>query len=303
MTRRSPAMIVAAALLLGPILAGCTSDGNAAASAGGRLRVEASFYPLQWVAEQVGGSEVTVANLTASGAEPHDLELTPRDVATLGDADLVLYLSDFQPAVDGAVATSGATAFDVAPAARLDRTRSGESADRQVDPHFWLDPTRLRDVATAVGAELARIDPGHAGSYRANARALAGRLDQLDREFDGVLADCQARQLVTSHQAFGYLAQRYGLEQVAVAGLSPGQEPSARQLARVARLVERDRVRTVYVEPLASPAVARTVAREAGARTAVLDPIEGLTDSSAGSDYLSIMRADLGVLRTGQPCP
>lgn len=294
-------------------LAACGSDGDAGSGApgggGATVAVAASFYPLQWMAEQVGGRHVEVTNLTKPGTEPHDLELTPRDVAALVDADVVAYLSGFQPAVDDAVAESGATAFDAAGSARLELTSipigEGQKAPEEAgaaDPHFWLDPTRLADVADAFAATLAEQDPDNAADYEANAAALRSTLEELDAEYEQGLGDCQNTDLVTSHEAFGYLAQRYGLTQVGITGLTPETEPSAGQLAEITDFVKNNDVQTIYFETLVSPAVAEAVAVESGVETAVLDPLEGLTDESEGRDYLEVMRSNLENLQTGQPC-
>ena len=304
--RRPMGILLAVTLLL----AGCGTADNGSGGGGddgGRLAVEASFYPLQWMAEQVGGTHVSVSNLTKAGTEPHELELTPKAVAQLADADIVVYLSGFQPAVDDAVKNVGGTAFDASSSATLDRTfgndTTGEEKPGSTDPHFWLDPSKLAAVARAFAGTLADQDPPHAKDYRANATRLVAELTDLDGEYEAALSDCSAKDLVTSHEAFGYLADRYGLEQVGIAGLTPEQEPSATDLANVTKFVKQRKVRTIYFETLVSPAVAKTVAVEAGARTAVLDPIEGLTDRTEGSDYLKVMRSNLKNLQAGQPCP
>ncbi len=304
-TRRLRVMACLAAAVL--LVAGCGSGDGGSKGDDGRLSVDASFYPLQWMAQQVGGLHVSVSNLTKPGAEPHDLELSPKAVAQLNDADVVVYLSGFQPAVDDAVKTAAGTVFDAKASAKLDRTfgndTTGEAKPGATDPHFWLDPAKLAVVARSFAATLAERDPANAKDYRAHAARLVAELDGLDRAYDSALSDCSAKDLVTSHEAFGYLANRYGMEQVGIAGLTPGQEPSGADLANVTTFVKRHNVRTIYFETLVSPAVAKTVAAEAGARTAVLDPIEGLTDRSEGSDYLEVMRANLKNLQLGQPCP
>lgn len=309
--RRLPRPVVAALAVmavLGPVAA-CSSDASDGGRAPGTRSVAASFYPLQWVAEQVGGDRVEVSSLTPPGAEPHDLELSPKDVAKVADSDLVVYLADFQPSVDAAVADTGAKGFDVTDAADLDLTftpiEEGEQhADEAgaTDPHFWLDPTRLAAVGDAVAARLAKDDPAHAATYRANASSLRGRLTALDRELRDGLADCTDKDLVTSHNAFGYLARRYGLEQVGITGLTPEAEPSPKQLAEASDFVEEHDVRTIYFETLVSPRIAETLARETGAKTAVLDPIEGLSDDSHGEDYVEVMQSNLRNLRAGQRC-
>jgi len=306
-----PLVLFAACAAL--LLAGCAS-----ADAGdddGRMPVTAAFYPLQFVAERVGGQHVRVTPLTKPGVEPHDLELTPKAVGSLARARAVLYLAGFQPAVDQAVRTQAPDAgVDVTSAARLlagagdahegesEQEHSEHTGEGALDPHFWLDPTRLAAVATALGEDLARRDPPNAAAYRANAAALVADLGTLDAEFRTGLAQCRSRDLVTGHAAFGYLAARYDLHQEGVAGVSPDVEPDAAALRDLSAHVREAGVHTVYSESLVSPALAETVAREAGVRVAVLDPLEGLTDSSRGSDYLEVMRANLATLRAGQEC-
>lgn len=309
--RLRAAVIGAAAVLVGAsVLAGCGDDSQSGEHTGG-VRIEASFYPLAWMAEQVGGDHVSVSSLTKAGAEPHDLELTPSDVAAVSRADLVVYLHGFQPSVDDAVKEAGpGKLFDATDSADLDLTftpiEEGKAATDEagaVDPHFWLDPTRLAAVAAAFTDRLANVDPDHAADYRANLAALTGELTDLDTRLRDGLATCTSKDLVTSHNAFGYLARRYGLHQVGVTGLTPEEEPSPTDLADVTSYVERHHVRTIYFETLVSPAIAKTVANEAGAATEVLDPIEGLSDDSQGRDYLEVMASNLANLREGQPCP
>ncbi len=305
---RPAVALVVVALALGA----CAPTAARSAAADGRLSVVASFYPLQYLTERLGGDRVRVANLTKPGAEPHDLELSPQDVAALVDADLVVVLRGFQPAVDDAVASEAAErTFDAAPAADLDLAGPAPEDTHEVggpavsgasDPHFWLDPVRLAAVATALAQRLRQADPAGAAVYTANLGGLTRDLTALDTAFRAGLADCASTDLVTSHEAFGYLARRYGLRQVGITGLSPETEPDAGRLAEVARFVRANDVRTVYYETLVSPAVADTLANETGVRTAVLDPLEGLDDRSPGADYLAVMRADLASLVTGQGC-
>ena len=302
--RRTGLLVAASLLALG--LAACGIDGGERTS-DGRLRVEASFYPLQWMAQEIGGEHIEVASLTAPGAEPHDLELTPRQVAAVQDAGVVVYLSGFQPSVDDAVGEAQGTVFDARRSARLDLT-----TDHQGDEHARTAtpiptsgsiPTRLASVAAAFTSALSKADPDQASAYRANLRRLQRRLTRLDGDLRRGLADCESRDLVTSHAAFAYLARRYDLHQVPINGLSAEGEPSPADQAAVARFVEANDVRTIYFETLVSEETARTVADETGARTAVLDPIEGLNDTSQGDDYLQIMQANLRSLQDGQPCP
>lgn len=288
-----------ATVLLCATLAGCGGAGVA----GDGVSVVASFYPLQYVAEQVGGDRVAVTPLTAPGVEPHDLELTPKQVGRLGNATVVVYEKGLQPAVDDAVEqnTSG-TALDVSAAARLEDTGAHGQHEDAVDPHFWLDPARLADVAGAVAERLVAADPDGADGYRQRAADLRAQLTALDRELRIGLTVCARRSFVTSHEAFGYLAKRYGLRMVGVAGLTPDTEPSPARIKEVRDIVRRERVTTIFSEELASPKVAQSIARDLGVRTAVLSPVEGLADAGSADDYPSLMRANLRALRAANGC-
>jgi zinc transport system substrate-binding protein len=256
------------------------------ATAGGGLRVAAGFYPLAFAVEQIGGDRVDVENLTPPGVEPHDLELSARDVERIQSADLVLYLGNgFQPAVEDAALRS------VAPVDLLDAVDLIEGGD----PHVWLDPVRYGAIAARVGRML---------QAEAAATDFSARLDELDRELEEGLATCERRTIVTSHEAFGYLADRYGLEQIGVSGLEPEAEPAPQDLADVVDAVRQTGATTVFVETLVSPELAETVAREAGARVATLDPLEGLSEEALaeGSDYFSVMRENLTALREALGC-
>lgn len=298
---RRPHAVAVAALTAVVSLAGCGAGSASEASdsqSSEALSVVASFYPLQYVVERVGGDKVSVTNLTKPGAEPHDLELAPQDVATLSDSDLAVYLSGFQPAVDDAISASSTTSLDVTDPANL----SLSDAEGATDPHFWLDPLRLADVADAVAATLGDLAPDGAAAFKNNAADLREDLRQLNTDFDKGLAHCDSRLLVTSHEAFGYLADAYDLEQVGLTGLTPETEPTATDLATVTDFVNEHDVGTIFYESLVSPDVAQTVADATGAGTAMLDPVEGLTAESAGEDYLGVMRSNLETLRQGLGC-
>ena len=264
------------------LLAACGASVNA-----GPDTVVASFYPLAFATEEVAPG-VPVENLTPPGAEPHDLELSPMDAAVIRDARLVLLLGHgFQPQLEDA-AGSGDNVLRLLDTPGLDLLPSG-------DPHVWLDPIRYAKIVERIGEAL---DAQNA------AQKLVARLEALDSEYRTGLANCERNEIVTSHEAFAYLAERYGLEQIPITGLSPEAEPQPADLARVVELVEERGVTTIYYETLVSPRIADTVARETGATTAVLDPIEGLTTAeiARGDDYFTRMRANLRALQEGLGC-
>jgi zinc transport system substrate-binding protein len=271
--------------------AGCGSQ-----EAGSDDDVVAAFYPIAYAAERVS-PQANVENLTPAGAEPHDLELSARDVERVEDAEVVLYFGrGFMPALEQAVQGRD-DAVDLLAGQRLVKGVEGHEGEDAVelDPHVWLDPMRyaviVRTIARALG------EPGAAAG-------LVSELRQLDNEFRTGLADCKRRQIVTSHAAFSYLAKAYGLEQIPLTGISPEAEPSPKAIEALVDEVKSHGVTTVFFETLVSPDLAETVAREAGARTAVLDPLEGLAaaEIDEGADYFSVMRENLAALRKALNC-
>lgn len=316
-TARLLATVSAVALVSG---CGALADEG---SAGSEREAVASFYPLAWVTEQVAGDDWSVTNLTTPGGEPHDLELGISQTSDLAAAPLVVYLGGFQPSVDAAVESNaeGAT-LDAAEAVGLepvadhsdeghadeghaeeDHAEEGEDGHDHgdLDPHFWLDPLKMAELGDAVAEQLAELDPDNAATYRANAEDLGARLDELDAAYEQGLAGCERDLVVVSHDAFGYLA-RYGLHLEPINGLSPDAEPNPATLAELADVIEDEGVTTVFSERLASPALAETLATDLGVETGVLDPIEGLTDETAGDDYLSLMQDNLAALQEANGC-
>jgi zinc transport system substrate-binding protein len=297
-------------------VAGCVAVGPASSidrQQPGGLRIVTAFYPLQFVAQRVAGQHATVTSLTQPGAEPHDLELTPRQVASLTTASLVIYERGFQPAVDEAVAQSENTdVIDtttvvplrplVVPASDLDHDDAAENDHSALDPHVWLDPTAVSLIARAVEQRLSTIDPDRAADYTRNANTLVKDLDNLDQAFRSGLAHCVRTEFMTTHAAFGYLAERYHLTQIAISGLSPDSEPSPARIAEVQRVARDHGLTTIFSETLVSPAVAQAVAGDLGLATDVLDPIEGITSQSRGQDYLSVMSTNLAALRKAGEC-
>ncbi|MFF5334285.1 metal ABC transporter substrate-binding protein [Streptomyces sp. NPDC013181] len=315
--RLIPVAAVTGAVLLG--LTACSSPDGSDHKDDGRLDVVASFYPMQFLAERIGGEHVEVTSLTKPGVEPHDLELTYRQTGRLGDADLILYLKGIQPAVDEAVKLSEApNTLDAATLTTLEdhgtevgghdhgedehghdeHAHEHEGDGAGADPHIWLDPVRYAEVAKGVGKNLEKTDPAHAADYRENTDALVGELGALDTAYRTGLKNTETRTFITTHSAFGYLAERYGLTQEGIAGIDPEAEPSPARISDLHSIAEKEKVTTVFFETLASDKTAKTVARDTGLRTDVLDPLEGITDASKGDDYIEVMKSNLAALRT-----
>ncbi|WP_376770911.1 metal ABC transporter substrate-binding protein [Streptomyces lonarensis] len=363
-------------------LGACGTDDNGGGGAGdgdGTLAVTASFYPMAFLAERVGGDHVDVTTLTSPGVDPHDLELSPRQVGALGESDAILYIAGLQPAVDDAIEQSGVEhvaevmsfvsttpetedGADQGDEDHADEDDHGHGDDDHGhdhggedhaeddhghdhggedhaeddhghdhadeddhghgdedhdhgdddhghdghhhdhdhgdgDPHLWLDPLTFAVAADGVADTLAEADPDNAEDYRKNAADLADELRVLDEEFEEGLANRETDTIITTHAAFGYLAERYGLREEAIAGLDPESEPSGARMRELHDVAERDEVSTVFFEVLASDAMAATLAEDLGLETDVLDPVEGITDASRGDDYFAVMRANLEALQ------
>lgn len=280
-----------------------------------------AFYPLEWASSQVTGDEGTVTTLTTPGVEAHDLELTPKQIASLADADLIVYLKGFQPAVDAAIEQSGAKhVFDVGTVVDLQHPAEphvhGEDGDEHqhdhsdgdghdhgdFDPHFWQDPERMESVVTALGDRLAEVDPAKAQQFKANAATASSELGSLDSDFKQGLASCERTEFITTHAAFNYLAQRYGLTEIGISGVNPNDEPSPARIADIQSEAKAHGVTTIFFETLTSNSVAKAIAGDLNLKTAVLDPLEGVTKNSPGQDYPSIMRANLEALRSANGC-
>jgi zinc transport system substrate-binding protein len=321
--RLIPTTVAAGAVALGLMAVSACSSSNAADGGrnGDKLKVVASFYPMQYLAEQIGGDHVSVSVLTEPGVEPHDLELKPRQTAELNEAGYILYLKGIQPAVDKAIAQSEAkNKVDAATLTKLEHhgTEGGHSHEGEepgheesghdehahegegeagADPHIWLDPVKYAEVAKGVGASLEKADPDHAADYKKNTEALVGKLNGLNTAFQQGLKNTTTKTFITTHSAFGYLAERYGLDQEGIAGVDPESEPSPARIKALQDIAEKDKVTTVFFETLASDKTAKTLAKDAGLKTDVLDPLEGITDKSKGRDYVEVMRSNLDALQ------
>ncbi|MFC9126818.1 metal ABC transporter substrate-binding protein [Streptomyces sp. NPDC057099] len=308
--RRLIPAAAAASLGLGALTA-CSSD-SAATGNTEKFDVVASFYPMAFLAEQIGGDHANVTSLTEPGQEPHDLEISTQQRAQLEEADAALFLKGLQPAVDEAVTQTGIeTKIDAASLTHLEdhggaghshegeEAHSGESEEEHGrDPHVWLDPVKYAEIAQGVGKAFEKADPDHAADYKKNTEALVKKLNGLNSDFENGLKDSKSKVFFTNHAAFGYLAERYGLTQEAISGVDPESEPSAARVKELQQEAKADGVTTVFYETLVSDRTAKTLARDADLKTDVLDPLEGITDKSRGDDYFQVMEANLKALQT-----
>jgi len=291
------------------VVAVVTAAARPAAAARSRVSVAAAFYPVAYAAQQVGGRRVAVTNLTPVGAEPHDLELNSDQLDELLEAKVAFVLgSGFQPAVEKAADRRDGPTVELLPnlvdARGKKVAKEGESSG--LDPHVWLDPVLMSQLVGVVERGLAAADPPSAATYERNTRALQDRLAALDARYRARLSGCARNLLVTSHDAFGYLASRYGLKQQGVAGISPDQEPDPKRLGELAQLARDQGVTTVFTEEVVSPRIAETLARDAGGlRTETLSPLESLSqkERAAKADYFTLMSTNLNKIANALGCP
>ncbi|MDR2974691.1 MAG: metal ABC transporter substrate-binding protein [Propionibacteriaceae bacterium] len=282
-------------------LSGCVASPTA--NEPGTLSVVVGLYPYAYLAQAVGGDRITVTNLTKPGAEPHDLELSAVQVAAVGSSDLTIYEKTLQPAVDAAVdQTTPAHTLDVTTIIPLEDHAIDEDGATAVDPHIWLDPVHMVTLAKAIADQLSTIDPTNAATYTTNLGALTTELNGLDQSYTTGLAHCERSAFITTHAAFGYLAERYGLSQIPIAGVEPDTDPSPDRIAEIQQTAIKDGITTVFFETLVSPALATSIAEDLGLKTDILDPIEGITDQSRGDDYPSIMASNLTALTSANGC-
>ncbi|MFE0134262.1 metal ABC transporter substrate-binding protein [Streptomyces sp. NPDC059037] len=315
--RLIPTAAIASVTVLGLTALSACSSSNAADKGGdGKLNVVASFYPMQFLAQEIGGDHVSVDTLTKPGVEPHDLELSPQQTASLGEADMILYLKGIQPAVDDAIGQSGVdNTLDAAELTKLEKHGTGVGHDHGhegeehghesesegegeggADPHIWLDPVKYAEVAEGVGKAMEKADPDHAAAYKKNTKDLVKKLDGLNTKFTDGLRNTKTKTFITTHSAFGYLAERYGLDQESISGIDPESDPSPARIKELQGIAEEDDVSTVFFETLASDKTAKTLAKDTGLKTDVLDPLEGITGKSEGDDYVEVMESNLAAL-------
>jgi zinc transport system substrate-binding protein len=267
------------------------------------LPVVATFYPLAYLAEQIGGQFVSVTNITPVGIEPHDFEPSPRDIAKIYQSKLFISnggnVDGWADKIQPDLAAQGIPAITM-----LFELRDVLPDPAKADPHLWLDPILISAEADLITTALTRIDPSHTQEYNTNRNNLTEKLAQLDAEYKSGLANCQLREIITSHDAFNYLANRYNFTATHILGLSPEEEPSPKDIASIAKLAKSKHIPYIFFETMVSPKLSETIAGEIGAKTLVLNPIEGLLaqDSKTNQDYISLMKQNLANLKIAMIC-
>jgi zinc transport system substrate-binding protein len=271
-----------------------------------KLQITASFYPLYYFSQQIAGDKANVINITPAGAEPHDYEPTAQDIAQIENSKLLILdgtgLEAWGSSIKQNLNPKNTVVLTVGDG--IINQKVMEDGQEVIDPHIWQSPPIDRQIVDKITQALIQIDPVNSSYYQTNADALKVKLDNLDAQYKQGLANCSENNIITSHAAFGYLATAYGLNQVSIAGLSPDAEPSPQQLADIVKFAKANNVKYIFFESLVSPKLSDTIATEVGAKTLVLNPIEGLTNDeiAQGKTYFTEMQNNLTNLRIALQC-
>ncbi len=273
-----------------------------------KVNIVVSYYPLYDFAKNIGGDRITLTNITPAGSEPHDYEPSPQQLVTAQNSDVFVYNGGtMEPWVDKFITDYKQVSVKASSNIKLVEgtdEETGEPSSEIKDPHFWLDPILAQQIVNNIRDGLIKADAKDKDYFTDRAKAYNDKLAQLDQEFKTGLTTCESRSAITSHAAFGYLAKQYNLDIVSIAGISPDEEPSAAKLAELTQLIKDKQIKYVFFESLVSSKLAKTLANETGAKTAVFDPVEGISDEDQkqGKDYLSVQRENLQNLRTALAC-
>jgi len=298
--------VLIAIVVIVVIIMAVSGPRSSAPSQGDKIVVTASFYPLAFFAEKIGGDLASVANITPAGAEPHDYEPTTQDLIRIEKSRLVIMNGGGLEAWGDSVVENADPKKTKVVIASDGLIKQHMLSDGQTltDPHVWLSPKLALKMVDTITNAFVEVDPNNENTYRVNADALKDDLTQLDAAYRSGLAVCKQDSIVTSHAAFGYLADEYGFHQLSITGVSPDAEPSLRQIDNIAKFVQSQGIRYIFFESLVSPKLSQTLAQETGAQTLVLNPLEGLTkeDLAAGDDYISVMNANLTNLKIALEC-
>lgn len=271
-----------------------------------RIQIVTSFYPLYFFASQIALNNAEIHNITPAGAEPHDYEPTARDMANIENSKLLIVnggkFEGWTNSVKSVIDDKKTLILNIQE--NLTNQNTIRSNEELQDPHYWLSPVLAKEEIILIRDNLIAVDPNNANYYNINSKILLDKLEALNIIFKTELSRCEKKDIITSHSAFGYLARQYGFNQISISGLSPDEEPSAKKLIEVASFAKNNNVNYIFFESLVSPKLSNTIAREIGAKTLVLNPIEGLTDSEIahGENYFTVMQDNLTNLKLALQC-
>ncbi|KEI51835.1 zinc ABC transporter substrate-binding protein [Enterococcus faecium UC8668] len=304
--------LLTATVIIGALLFAACGNTNKEADKKEDLTIVTTFYPIYDFTKEIVGDEGNVKLLIPAGTEPHDFEPSAKERAEISDADVFVYnSSDMEFFVDSLKdsvdskqtlmieAAKGIDRLESQEADEHEESEEGHDHAHEYDPHVWLDPVlAIKEVRTIAG-ELGEKYPDKKEIFTKNADAYIKKLEALDQKYSEELKNATNRTFVTQHAAFAYLANQYNLEQVAISGVSPDQEPTPSRLAELKEFVKKNNIKVIYFEENASSKVAETLSNETGVKLEVLNPLESLTNEQikAGENYISVMEKNLEALK------
>lgn len=302
------------------ILSGCTAKTSENSYTGDekKISVYTSFYAMYDFTKKIGGNKINLTNLVPAGTEPHDWEPTPKDIANLGKADVLVYNgAGMEGWIDKVLKSLNNKKLVVVEASKdlkllknehedVDEQKDenkgkkeDDHEDLEYDPHVWLNPMLAKKQMEVIKDALVTADPSNKDYYGKNYADNAKKIDELDKEYKETVSKFKKKEIVVAHQAFGYICDAYGLKQVAIEGLTADSEPSPAKMAEIVKFAKENNVKYIFFEELVSPKVAEAIAKEVGAKTEALNPLEGLEedDIKAGKEYFSVMKDNLEALK------
>ncbi len=306
MVKRFNKKIIAIMVTLMLFLNGCTT-GKPKSSGEDKIKVYASFYPVYFAAEQIGGNRIELYSIIPNGSEPHDYEPSMREIADVESGDIFIYngvgMEPWAEKLSSNLEKKGIKTLNLSQYVDLIKVEEDDDHDDHhhglYDPHIWLDPINMDKMAHEIMLEFANLDEANENFYKKNYEDFSKRLKDLDLAYSSELEKKNKDTILVSHQAFGYLTRRYGLKQVSVTGITPHEEPSPRTLAKLLDTIKKDDFEFIFLETLASPKVVELLAKEGNLKILELNPIAGLTkeQQEKNEDYFSLMEQNLENLK------
>lgn len=273
-----------------------------------KLKVATSFYPLEFLAREIGKDLVTVTNITPAGSEPHEYEPTQKQIIDISQSDILLTNGAGLESWTTKLAQGNMSSKQILELSKSFELSQIEEEDKKVqDPHVWLSPKNYIKMAKLVSNEMQRNQNiTNQTIIQNNAKLLVQKLEVLDQNYMAKLtkSNCKNTKFVTNHNAFNYLAKDYGLESLSISGLSPEAEPTTKELADLSQTIKANNIKYVLTESIASPKLAQTLAKEIGITTLEMNPLEGISQDeiNSGKNYITVMESNLQNLALALEC-
>lgn len=312
MTKGFNKKIFAIMIVLILMLNGCATEKQEKTSEA-KLKVYTSFYPIYFTAEQIGGDRIELHSIIPNGSEPHEYEPSMREIADVESGDIFIFngaeMEPWAEKLSDNLEKKGIKSINLSQHVELIKAEEDDGHDEHgedddhdhglYDPHIWLDPINMDMMAYQIMQEFSKLDKANENFYKENYADFSEKIKELDLAYSSQLENRNRDTILVSHQAFSYLAKRYGLKQIAVTGITPQEEPSPKTLAKLLDTIENEKFEFIFLETLASPKVVELLAKEGDLKILELNPIAGLTKEQQDKkeNYFSLMEQNLENLK------